>query len=190
MAGYEVLPAIKADLAACNAVCRRVHGFDRAGEFDDAIGQGTATVIEHLGHITGYITDIGYFAHAVGETNEDLKARIGAAGVVEADGHQRLLLDEPQAVIEAPAEQVVVARRQEEPGTAESESAPTCRRSCIDGQAIRLSQKRGHICKTDAQIATRQTEEEETDEATFHVRYYDHSGTRGSRNDASSAGPR
>jgi len=44
-----------------------------------AIQRGTATVVEHDGRITGYATTIGFFGHAVGETNEDLKALIGAA---------------------------------------------------------------------------------------------------------------
>ena len=31
------------------------------------------------GRITGYATVVGFFGHAVGESNEDLKALIGAA---------------------------------------------------------------------------------------------------------------
>ena len=67
------------DAAACNALCRRVHGFERSDEVRDATARNSATVVEHLGRITGYATELGYFAHAVGETNEDLKALIGAA---------------------------------------------------------------------------------------------------------------
>jgi len=67
------------DLPACNALCWRVHGFDRAGELADAVKQGTANVVEHLGRVSGYATGIAWFSHAVGETNEDLKALIGAA---------------------------------------------------------------------------------------------------------------
>jgi hypothetical protein len=36
-------------------------------------------VVEHDGRITGYVTVVGFFGHAVGETNKDLKALIGAA---------------------------------------------------------------------------------------------------------------
>jgi len=79
LAGYEVRPATATDIAACNALCRRVHGFDRGAELTDAIAQKSATVVEHLERITGYSTEIGFFAHAVGESNEDLKALIGAA---------------------------------------------------------------------------------------------------------------
>ena len=40
---------------------------------------GTATLIEHNGRVTGYATTIAFFGHAVGETNEELKALISAA---------------------------------------------------------------------------------------------------------------
>jgi predicted N-acetyltransferase YhbS len=74
-----VRAAIAADLEACNRVCRQVHGHDRGGELLDAIGQGTATVVEHDGHISGYATSIGFFGHAVGAGNADLQALIGSA---------------------------------------------------------------------------------------------------------------
>lgn len=77
--GYHVRPAAKADLAACNALCHRIHGHDRGGELEDAIERGSARVVEHLGEITGYSTDIAFFAHAVAENNRGLQALIGAA---------------------------------------------------------------------------------------------------------------
>ena len=43
----------------------------------DAIAQGT--VVEHDGRISGYATDLGFIAHAVGESNDDLEALIMAA---------------------------------------------------------------------------------------------------------------
>jgi len=84
--GYHVRPATDRDLEACNQLCRRIHGHDRGGELRDAIKQGTANVVEHLGRITGYATDIAFFAHAVGETNEDLKALISAATAIGGGG--------------------------------------------------------------------------------------------------------
>jgi hypothetical protein len=45
----------------------------------DAIEQKTASVVEHLGRITGYTTGIAFFGHSVAETNLDLVALIGAA---------------------------------------------------------------------------------------------------------------
>jgi GNAT superfamily N-acetyltransferase len=84
--GYDVRPATDADLAACNALCERIHGHHRGSELQDAIGQGTARVVEHLGAIAGYATDIGFFAHAVAETNQGLKALIGAAPAFPGGG--------------------------------------------------------------------------------------------------------
>jgi len=77
--GYAVRPAKKEDLGACNELALRVHGYDRGSELLGAIGQGSANVVEHGGSITGYATGVGFFGHAVGESNEDLKALIGAA---------------------------------------------------------------------------------------------------------------
>ena len=77
--GYSTRPAIELDLGACNDICAKVHGHDRAGELRDAIKQATAMVVEHAGRVTGYATLIAFFGHAVAETNEGLKALIGAA---------------------------------------------------------------------------------------------------------------
>lgn len=78
-AGYDVRPATSADLIACNQLCQRVHGFDRACELRDAIAQTTASVVVHLGRITGYTTGVAFLGHSVAETNRDLMALIGAA---------------------------------------------------------------------------------------------------------------
>jgi hypothetical protein len=43
-------------------------------------------VVEHGDRITGYATSIGFFGHAVGTSNEDLKALIGAAKSFEGSG--------------------------------------------------------------------------------------------------------
>lgn len=84
--GYSVRPATPNDLEACNQLCHRVHGFDRGRELQLAIQAGTATVVEHGQRITGYATTIGFFGHAVGESNADLKALIGAAKSFEGPG--------------------------------------------------------------------------------------------------------
>ena len=84
--GHVVRQATKADLENCNRLCRNVHGHDRAGELKDAVAQGSAIVAEHDARITGYATVIGFFGHAVGETNKDLKALIGAAGEFAGPG--------------------------------------------------------------------------------------------------------
>ena len=74
------------DLPACNALCRRVHGHDRDGELRDAIRQGTARVVEHLGQVTAYASEIAFFGHAVAETNQGLQALIGAATGFDGGG--------------------------------------------------------------------------------------------------------
>ena len=81
-----VRPANELDLEACNTLCRQVHGHDRAGDLLDAIKQGMATVVERDGRITGYATLIGFFGHAVGESNADIQAHIGAANEIAGPG--------------------------------------------------------------------------------------------------------
>ncbi|HEX2229071.1 MAG TPA: GNAT family N-acetyltransferase [Candidatus Binatia bacterium] len=84
--GHAVRAANEHDLEACNHLCRRVHGHDRGSELLGAINQQTAKVVEHHGRITGYSTVIGFLGHAVGESNEDLKALIGAATAFDGPG--------------------------------------------------------------------------------------------------------
>lgn len=86
IAGYNVRKAGKSDLQPCNELCRAVHGYDRGGELREAVDAETATVVERLGRVTGYATAIGFFAHAVAETNEDLMALIGAADAITGPG--------------------------------------------------------------------------------------------------------
>ncbi len=77
--GYRVRAATATDLPACDALCVRVHGHERGGGLRDALGTGTARVVERDGRITGYTSGIGFYGHAVAETNDDLQAMIGAA---------------------------------------------------------------------------------------------------------------
>lgn len=86
MPGYAVRKATEADLEACNRLCARVHGHHRGGELADAIRAGGATVVERLGRITGYASAVAFFGHAVGETNDDLRALIGAAPAIPGPG--------------------------------------------------------------------------------------------------------
>jgi predicted N-acetyltransferase YhbS len=84
--GFSVRQATERDVEACNRLCRTVHGHERNHELLDAIKQKTASVVDHDGRISGYATSIGFFGHAVGETNEDLKALIGAATSIAGPG--------------------------------------------------------------------------------------------------------
>jgi GNAT superfamily N-acetyltransferase len=84
--GHEVRAATEADIPAAAELCRRVHGHDRTGELRAALGQGTATVVWRGGRVTAYATGLGFFGHAVGESNDDLKALIAAAPAYAGPG--------------------------------------------------------------------------------------------------------
>ena len=77
--GYEVRAATAGDIETCNALCLRVHGHGRGGELRGALAQGQARVVERGGRITGYTTGLGFYGHSVAETDDDLRALIGAA---------------------------------------------------------------------------------------------------------------
>jgi predicted N-acetyltransferase YhbS len=77
--GCTVRPAQAADLDACNALSRRVHGFDRGTELAQAIGRATARVVVRGGRITAYASHLAFFGHATAEANPDLEALIASA---------------------------------------------------------------------------------------------------------------
>ena len=77
--GYHIRAAANSDIEACDRLCMSIHGHDRGGELIDAIKEGSAVVAERSGRITAYATAIGFFGHAVGETNSDLQALIANA---------------------------------------------------------------------------------------------------------------
>jgi predicted N-acetyltransferase YhbS len=76
--GHTVRTAREADLPDCNRLCFQVHGHNRGGELASAIPHGGSFVVERADRITGYASSVAFFGHAVGETNNDLKALIGA----------------------------------------------------------------------------------------------------------------
>lgn len=76
--GCAVRVAKHADADACNALSRRVHGYDRGVDLAQAIEQGTARVVERGGRITGYTTHLAFFGHSTAETNLDLQALIAS----------------------------------------------------------------------------------------------------------------
>jgi GNAT superfamily N-acetyltransferase len=84
--GYDVRAATNADLEACNALCRSVHGADRDGELRDTIDRGGVSVVERSGRVTGYTTAIAFFGHSVCETTDDLKALIGSTKAFAGPG--------------------------------------------------------------------------------------------------------
>jgi predicted N-acetyltransferase YhbS len=84
--GRSVRAAEDGDLDDCNALCRRVHGFDRGGEVAASIAQGMAAVVETDGKLTGYTTGVGFVGHGVGDSNEDLKALIASVSEFAGPG--------------------------------------------------------------------------------------------------------
>lgn len=84
--GYDVREMRGEDLDAVDAVCLRVHGHTRHNEAASAIAQGAAKVVVHDGRVTGYTTGTGFFGHTVGESNEDIKALLGAAAEFGGSG--------------------------------------------------------------------------------------------------------
>ena len=77
--GCDVRTAQAADVDACNALSRRVHGYDRGADLEQSIQQGTARVVERGNRITGYSTHLAFFGHTTAETNVDLEALIASA---------------------------------------------------------------------------------------------------------------
>jgi len=77
--GCSVRAATPDDADSCNALSRRVHGFDRGVELAQAIDQGTARVVERGGRVTGYASHLAFFGHSTAETNVDMQALIASA---------------------------------------------------------------------------------------------------------------
>jgi GNAT superfamily N-acetyltransferase len=67
-----------ADVDACVALCRRVHGFGRASEMSYAGPMFESWVVERAGRIVAYGTGLHFWApnHGVAETEEDMRALI------------------------------------------------------------------------------------------------------------------
>jgi GNAT superfamily N-acetyltransferase len=84
--GCAVRAAGADDADACDRLCERVHGHHRGGELRDAIETGAARVVERDGRIAGYATGIGFLAHSVAETGDDLRALIAAADGISGPG--------------------------------------------------------------------------------------------------------
>lgn len=84
--GYSFRQATAADATACNALCLRVHGHDRAGELADSIAQGSVIVAESGGRLVGYTTGLHYFGYTVAENNRDLIAILAQAPSFEGTG--------------------------------------------------------------------------------------------------------
>jgi predicted N-acetyltransferase YhbS len=85
-AGVDVRPLAEDDVEECEALCKRVHGFERTNELRDAMHAFTPYVASRGGNITAYVTTVTFWpmAHGVGESDEDLQGLLlGAAARTE-----------------------------------------------------------------------------------------------------------
>jgi predicted N-acetyltransferase YhbS len=84
IAGIEVRPLREADLAECERLHRRVHGFERTAELRDALAAPALSplVASRDGRIVAFATTLSVFpaAYAVAETEHDMLALIAGAG--------------------------------------------------------------------------------------------------------------
>jgi GNAT superfamily N-acetyltransferase len=84
--GRTVRQARVDDLPACDALCERVHGHTRHREVEDALGAGTARVVECDGRVVAYASALAYFGHGVSESNLDVEALIGSGEPILGPG--------------------------------------------------------------------------------------------------------
>jgi predicted N-acetyltransferase YhbS len=84
--GREVRPITEDDLEQCEALCKKVHGFERTNELRDAMQAFAPFVAIREGRITAYASNVTFWpmAHGVAESDEDMKALLlGAAAAVK-----------------------------------------------------------------------------------------------------------
>jgi predicted N-acetyltransferase YhbS len=82
----EVRALTEGDLGECEALCRKVHGFERTNELRDSIQALQPFVAMRNGRITAYASSVGFWPmnHGVAESEGDLQALLlGAAAALE-----------------------------------------------------------------------------------------------------------
>ena len=79
--GFEVRRMREEDLGAVNDLCRRVHGFDRAGELKSLAPVLNPFVAVRAGSVTAYASSPNFWAlgHAVAEEDTDMQALLAGA---------------------------------------------------------------------------------------------------------------
>ena len=84
--GVEVRPLTEDDLAECEELCKRVHGFERTGSLRDAIQAFNPVAAVRDGRIVAYSASPTFWpmAYGVAETDDDMTALLpGAASLTE-----------------------------------------------------------------------------------------------------------
>lgn len=84
--GIDVRPLEEGDLEQCEALCTRVHGFERTNEVRDAIQAMAPFVALRDGSVVAYASSVTFWPlnHGVAESDADMQALLlGAAAAVE-----------------------------------------------------------------------------------------------------------
>jgi GNAT superfamily N-acetyltransferase len=84
--GIEVRPMGEADLDGCEALCKKVHGFERTNELRGAMHAFAPYVALRDDDVSAYATTLTFWpmAHGVAETDEDMQALVcGVAAAVD-----------------------------------------------------------------------------------------------------------
>jgi hypothetical protein len=83
--GLEVRPLEEDDLEECEALCKKVHGFERTNTLRDALEAFAPFVVVRDGRISAYASTLTFWpmGHGVAEEEEDMRALLlGAAAEV------------------------------------------------------------------------------------------------------------
>jgi predicted N-acetyltransferase YhbS len=85
--GFEVRPMRDADLGAVNELCRRTHGFERAGELKGLAPALRPFVALREGRVTAYASAPNFWPlnHALAESDEDLRALLKGAAAASRE---------------------------------------------------------------------------------------------------------
>jgi GNAT superfamily N-acetyltransferase len=85
--GIEVRPLGEADLDECEALCKKVHGFERTNELRGAMHAFAPFVALRDGRVAAYATTLTFWpmAHGVAETDEDMQALLRGVAAVSDD---------------------------------------------------------------------------------------------------------
>jgi predicted N-acetyltransferase YhbS len=83
----EVRPMTQMDIAQCAELCRRIHGFDRANELQDAVKMFKPFVLTKEGRVAAYASAPTFWPlnHGVGETEEDLQNLLRGASAASEE---------------------------------------------------------------------------------------------------------
>ena len=95
----EVRPLTEEDLSACAALCKKVHGYERTNELQDAVKYFPPRVALRAGRVVAYASAPTFWPlnHGVAETEEAMKALLLGAGAASAELSLSFLLPVRQA---------------------------------------------------------------------------------------------